>query len=52
MILADGIGHSPEGIPVKVILHARQGELSELEVILVDETKMFSMPVPEMLRIV
>lgn len=49
MILAEASGHSPEGVAVQVMLHAREGELSELEVISVDETKIFSLPVPEML---
>src|SRR5918997_2970762 len=30
-VLADAFGHSPEGVPVNVILHAREGEISELE---------------------
>src|SRR5687767_905610 len=28
-ILADAVGQSPEGVPVNVILHAREGEISE-----------------------
>jgi hypothetical protein len=51
-ILADAVGHSPEGVPVDVILHAREGELSELEVVSHDATKVFSMPTPETLRVV
>jgi hypothetical protein len=51
-ILADASGHSPEGVPVNVLLHARQGELSELEVISCDGTKTFSMPIPEMLSMI
>ena len=51
-ILADAVGHSPEGVPVDVILHARENEISELEVVSHDATKIFSMPTPEMLRIV
>jgi hypothetical protein len=51
-ILADAFGHSPEGVPVNVILHAREGEISELEVISCDETKVFGMPTPEMLKVV
>jgi hypothetical protein len=46
------VGHSPEGVPVDVILHARENEISELEVVSHDATKIFSMPTPEMLRIV
>lgn len=51
-ILADAYGHSPEGVPVNVILHAREGELSELEVISMDATDVFRMPTPETLQIV
>jgi hypothetical protein len=51
-ILADAYGHSPEGVPVNVILHAREGELSELEVISMDDTDVFGMPRPETLEIV
>jgi len=49
IILADAVGQSPEGVPVNVILHAREGEISELEVISMDATEVFSMPKPEML---
>jgi hypothetical protein len=51
-ILADAYGHSPEGVPVNLILHAREGELSELEVISMDDTDIFGMPTPETLQIV
>ena len=51
-ILADAVGHSPEGVPVNVILHAREGEISELEVISCEGTKVFGMPTPEMLKVV
>ena len=51
-ILADAFGHSPEGIPINVILHAREGEISELEVISCDETEVFGMPTPEMLEVI
>ncbi|MDX6501711.1 MAG: hypothetical protein QOG23_4971 [Blastocatellia bacterium] len=51
-ILADAYGHSPEGVAVNVILHAREGELSELEVISMDDTDVFGMPTPETLEIV
>jgi hypothetical protein len=50
-ILADAEGFSPEGVPVNVILHARENELSELEVISSDGTNNFSLPSPEKLRI-
>lgn len=32
MVLAEFVGKTPEGIEVVVILHAREGEISELEV--------------------
>ncbi|HYG09033.1 MAG TPA: hypothetical protein VD835_03560 [Pyrinomonadaceae bacterium] len=51
-ILAKAEGRSPEGTPVYVMLHAREEELSELEVVSVDETKIFSLPTPEMLGMV
>ena len=51
-ILAEAYGHSPQGVPVNVILHAREGELSELEVISMDDTDVFGMPTPETLEIV
>lgn len=51
-ILADAAGYSPENVPVNVILHAREGEISELEVVSCDETEVFSMPTPEMLEII
>jgi hypothetical protein len=52
IILADAFGRSPEGVPVSVILHAREGEISELEVISLDETRAFGLPTPEMLEVV
>ena len=51
-ILADVAGRSPEGVPVSVVLHAREGEISELEVISLDETQLFGLPTPEMLEVV
>jgi len=51
-ILVDAYGHSPEGVPVNVTIHAREGELSELEVISMDATQVFGMPTPETLEIV
>ncbi|MFN2513261.1 MAG: hypothetical protein ABR568_17790 [Pyrinomonadaceae bacterium] len=51
-ILAEAVGKSPEGVPVSVILHAREGEISELEVISMDATEVFSMPKPEMLQVI
>ena len=50
-ILADAEGLSPEGVPVNVILHAREGELSELEVFAIDGASQFSLPLPEKLKI-
>jgi len=51
-ILAEAVGRSPEGAPVNVILHAREGEISELEVISCDQTKVFGMPTPEKLEVI
>ena len=51
-ILVDAYGHSPEGVPVNVIVHAREGEISELEVVSMDATEVFGMPTPENLQIV
>ena len=51
-ILAEASGRSREGVPVSVILHAREGEISELEVISLDETQVFDLPAPEMLEVV
>ena len=51
-ILADATGRSPEGVPVIVTLHARAGEISELEVISCDETEAFGLPTPEMLKVI
>ncbi len=48
-VLADVGGHSPEGVPVIVILHACEGEISLLEVVSTDETQRFSLPTPEMI---
>jgi hypothetical protein len=49
-ILADARGYSPEGIEVDVILHAREGELSELEVYSLDGTSEFTLPRIESLK--
>lgn len=38
-LIADAEGLSPEGISVGVILHCREGQLSELEVYPIDEVK-------------
>jgi hypothetical protein len=45
IILADFVGKAPEGIEVGVILHAREGEISELEVYAIpDWTGPFNLP--------
>lgn len=48
-VLAEVGGHSPEGVPVIVILHACEEEISLLEVVSTDETQKFSLPTPEMI---
>lgn len=51
LILADFEGVTPEGIEVGVILHAREGQLSELEVYAKPEVDgPFSLPTIESLR--
>lgn len=50
-IIAEAGGKSPEGISVGVILHAREGELSELEVYSTQGVDIsFSLPVPDSLE--
>jgi predicted dithiol-disulfide oxidoreductase (DUF899 family) len=50
-ILADFVGKTPEGIEVGVILHAREGAISELEVYAMpDVTGPFSLPSIESLK--
>jgi hypothetical protein len=50
-ILADFLGTTPEGIEVGVILHAREGEISELEVYsITDLKKPFGLPTKESLK--
>jgi hypothetical protein len=50
-ILADFVGKTPEGIEVGVILHAREGAISELEVYAIpDVTGPFSLPSIESLK--
>ena len=49
-ILADAVGYSPEGVRVDVILHAREGQLSELEFVSHDGTTEFTLPKPEALQ--
>jgi hypothetical protein len=49
-IIADAEGSSPEGVRVGVIVHVREGEISELEVYSVTgEKNAFSLPKPESL---
>jgi hypothetical protein len=43
-ILAEGGGESPEGIRFGIILHAREGLISELEVYPIDGEGPFSLP--------
>jgi len=54
LILADYIGVTPEGIEVGVILHAREGKLSELEVYSLGKTdttnRTFDLPAIESLK--
>ena len=50
-IVADVEGISPEGGLVGVILHSRDGELSELEVYSIDGlSDRFSLPTPDLLK--
>lgn len=50
-LLADFEGKTPEGIDVGVILHAREGKISELEVYAIPEVKgPFSLPSIESLK--
>lgn len=50
-ILADFVGATPEGIEVGVILHAREGEISEPEVYAITNVKEpFTLPTIESLK--
>ena len=50
-ILADFVGTTPEGIEVGIILHAREGEISELEVYAIADVKTpFTLPTIESLK--
>src|SRR5262249_36952776 len=50
-IVAEAGGKSPEGVSVAVILHAREGELSELEVYATQGLDIsFNLPLPESLE--
>jgi hypothetical protein len=47
-IIADGEGKSPEGAAVGIILHVREGEISELEVYsITGEATIFTLPNPD-----
>ena len=48
-IIADAQGNSPEGVRVGVIVHVRQGEVSELEVYSAYGESNFTLPKPESL---
>ena len=49
-IIGDAEGRSPEGLRVGVILHCREGQLSELEIYPIDATEgPFRLPKPESL---
>ena len=51
IILADFTGKTPEGIEVGVIVHAREGEISELEVYAIPDWKgPFNLPSVESLK--
>jgi hypothetical protein len=51
VILADFVGTAPEGIEVGVIVHAREGEISELEVYAIAGSKgPFNLPGVESLK--
>jgi len=50
-ILADFLGKTPDGIEVGVILHAREGEISELEIYpILDVNRPFNLPTIESLK--
>jgi hypothetical protein len=49
--LPDFVGRAPEGIEVGVIVHAREGEISELEVYAIPDWKgPFNLPSVESLK--
>jgi hypothetical protein len=51
-ILADFVGIAPENVTVGIILHAREGKLSELEIYSIDETEEpFHLPAIETLKL-
>lgn len=49
-IIAEAGGHSPEGIPVGVVLWGRAGRLSGLEVYDLGDASIISLPRPAVLR--
>ena len=51
IILADFLGTSPEGVEVGVIVHAREGEISELEVYAIPDLQgRFNLPTIQSLK--
>ena len=51
LILADFVGTTPEGVEVGVVVHAREGEISELEVYAISDWKgPFNLPSVESLK--
>jgi hypothetical protein len=51
IILADFVGKTPEGVEVGVIVHAREGEISELEVYAIPDWQgPFKLPSVESLK--
>ncbi len=50
-VLAEASGISPEGVRFAIILHAREGLLSELEVFPIDGNDKFTLPDVERVRI-
>jgi hypothetical protein len=52
LVLCDAQGYSPEGVPLMVTLHARGGELSELEVITDYDVDVCTIPEPAMLEVI
>ena len=49
-ILCDARGQSPEGVTLMVTLHAREGKLSELEVVTDYDVDFCTIPAPAMLE--
>ena len=50
-LVADFVGKTPEGVDVGVIVHVREGEISELEVYPISDAKSpFSLPTSDSLK--